>query len=322
MALEFFTGFEAVSSTNEAKALFDYTLDCYWTASGGFENTATFVTSTTGSFRKSVTPAKTKAVGFHLSMTEANDSFTLMGFKLIDSSEITIRNATTGCKVMVNSSVLATCVEYFDTAMHHFECEVFSDATAGYVIVKKDGVVIINATALNTTGGNIVEIERRWSLASQKMDNLYIADSLQGELYSHKLVPNVDASVQFTPSTGTSNFNLLETNDGDTSYVSSSTAGHKDLYGFTDLPEGAIPVAVTVTTAARRSGTGQRYLQTICEHNAVEYEVSDPTLLQLDYPNSISNPPIVDIMMLAPDGTAWTREKVNELKFGFKIPTA
>jgi hypothetical protein len=320
MAIEFFTGFETCSNVNQARAFFDYVLDLSFSTSGGFENSASLITSTTGSFRKNVSHAKTKAVGYHCSATEANDAQTMMGFTLSDNTKITIRNATTGCKVMVNSTVVATCTEYFDASLQHFECEVFSDAITGYVIVKKNGVEIINATELNTVGNDIIEIERIWSASSQRMDNLYIADSLQGEIYAYKLIPNQDVSIQFAPSTGAENYPLLETNDGDSSYVQSSTEGHKDLYGFSDLPEGAIPIAVMVTTSARRSGTGQRYLQTICEHNTVEYEVSEPKLLSLSYPDSTENQPIVDMMPLAPDGTAWTREKVNDLKFGFKIP--
>jgi hypothetical protein len=319
MTIEFFTGFEGCTSTGDVQAFFDYSLDVNYYSTGGFENSKALRTYSTGSFQKIVSTAKTKAVGFHCKATEANNAYTLMGFMLADGGEITIRNATTGCTVLYNSTIVASCSEYFSTNMHHFECEVFSNATAGYAIVKKDNVEIINATGLNTGGSDIIKIERRWSTAYQYMDNLYIADSLQGELYSFLMVPREDTSVQFTPSEGTTNYTLLETNDGDSTYVESSTVGDKDLYRFTTLPEGLIPVGAMVVTNARKSGAGPKYIQTISKQDLVEYNDSDPIPLSLDYPTGSDNRPVITMHATAPDGTEWTRTKLNEMQFGFKV---
>lgn len=74
-------------------------------------------------------------------------------------------------------------------------------------------------------------------------DDIYFVDNSDsigflGNVRIPYLKPASDSSIVFTRSTGSTSFNLVAdnpSNDGDSSYVTSSTPGDKDLYGVTSL---------------------------------------------------------------------------------------
>lgn len=122
-------------------------------------------------------------------------------------------------------------------------------ATVGQVIIKVNGVTIFNLTNQNTGTSDINKIllggagnYQGWSY-----DNLWILNATGshsndfplGVMRVAAMVPTSDATPnQFTPSTGTDHFALVDDaqSDDDTSYVYSETPGHVERFGISAAP--------------------------------------------------------------------------------------
>lgn len=91
-------------------------------------------------------------------------------------------------------------------------------------------------------------------------------NTFTGNIRALQLMPNADVTTQFTPLSGSTNFSQVDElhEDGDTSYVFSSTVGQSDLYSIASLP--FAPNSITgvnlrifarKTDAGARDGSGQ-----------------------------------------------------------------
>lgn len=326
MGIEFFTGFEGTTTTEDCRAMFDgIGGGSAYRSGGGYPSGICFGPSgylddSDVYYIKNCIAAKTKAMGHHVyaaNISTVSDEY-LMYFI---GPNVRIHNTSDGIYVVVNDVYLGTYGSQISTEWTHIEAELFSDAVVGYLKIKVNGTLICDVQDINTTGNDITSV--RWGVSNRntcKIDNIYIADELQGEIYSVLLTPDADASVEFDPLTGVDNFAMLQTNDGDTSYVQSDTLGSKDLYDYGDLPAGLVPKAVTTVTTARKSGTGERQLQGVVKQDSTEYDVGVPVTLSTVYPDETNHQPINRTYPLAPDGTEWTASKVNAIQFGFKVP--
>lgn len=343
MAVEFFTGFEGCTSLDQAQSLFDIVGSrLEWRATGGWDDGSWVIThrGDSGYYIKNLqTPLAQVVFGAHTgvatgdSVYESNQYF--LRFRNGSSNHISLVTGDVGEVTVRNSAgdILDTLsVPGFGTEgdLVHFEVMVIIDETNGYVGVKLNGVLISELEDINTKNPSADPTVTNMYLGSCQdhifshndpglgWDNVFIADDWAGELKSRLIIPSADDSVAFDPSAGSDNYALVETDDGDTSYVSSDIVDTQDMYEFgptiTELME--IP-AVSIVVVARKDDVGARQLTTLMEQDAVEYEL-ETGALGGSYP-SAAGQGFIQTLALAPDGSAWSPTIVNALKAGFKV---
>jgi len=359
MGLEFFTGFEGINSWEEMIGFFS-DVETYY--QGTSAETVAFKTSgglddgkcigicywenkIFGYATINVTSVKTVALGFHIRNANYcpgwSSDYNSKRFYIckLNGADISLWNTDDGVAVYNAAGTRLALYEHImSSGIHHVETKVYSNASAGTVTVKIDGLEIISLTGANTSGNDITSVTlgntarcsvegdvidiygdslRGWAY----FDNIYIADDLQGELASYLIKPESDDSVQWTPSTGADNYAMVDEvgSDGDTTYVETTTAGYKDFYEFEDLPGTVTTInGVSVVVVAKKvDPSGLTQVQLLAEQDASEYEVGDAFTLTTEYPENFSEAQC-RVFSTCPDGTAWTPAKLNAIKWGIK----
>jgi hypothetical protein len=129
-------------------------------------------------------------------------------------------------------------------------------------------------TTITVRGSGDSDTDKRRGM----IDDIYIADgaSFLGPLKVVTLRPDADTTVEWTPSTGSTNYNLVnETPDLQTTYVSSGTANDSDLYDIGDLPAIIVDiVGVQIEVQAKLSATGSETLSIQCESDSIQSAVA------------------------------------------------
>jgi len=205
----------------------------------------------------------------------------------------------------------------------HIEVCLFSDASAGTIVIKVNGHEICNESGLNTDGQDITGI--RLSSPYTKhgnsyYDNIYFADELQGMLQMSLARPNGDYDADdFTCSSGTDRYALIDEDyDGDASYIESDTVGHQAIFDYEDYAAGGTVVAVQVNTIAKQTDSGRSIKHVFVQDSSV-YD-GDEFALGLDYPGQGALiPPYFEVLNTLPDGSAWTTSGFNDLKIGVEV---
>jgi len=327
MGLEFFTGFEGCNSSGDAKALFPYSNgEIHFSATGGYNNGKRARVRNGGEYMQvNCTPGKTKVYGGHiifasLGTYNTNPEYT---FLHIPECNISVWNDPMGLDIRSGATQLATVPGVIiPPEITHVEIKVYSHATEGTLEIKINGVSVASLTGINTGGADITQMRFYGTPHNGDIswDNIFVADDWQGELISVLCSPVGDTQAQFTPLAGTDNFAMVDESgqDGDTTYVASSTVGNQDLYGFSAVPAGQLVKGVTLVTVARKDVVGPRKLQPCAVQDTTEYPVGSEKVLALTYPSSTQQGSITTLPT-APDGTAWTRDKLNALSWGFKV---
>jgi hypothetical protein len=167
-----------------------------------------------------------------------------------------------------------------DNNWHHLQFQYTSGASGtGNVVIKLDGNAEISFSGDTRAGGSAtndftrVEVVELWPmLAGGTLSYAFplfwddTAGGLTGQLSSpHKMealaTSGAGDSTQFTLGAGSSNFSAVgdsAVNDGDTSYVTDSVSGHKDLYQMANMastPVGIYTVVVNNVVAASDAGS-------------------------------------------------------------------
>jgi len=155
------------------------------------------------------------------------------------------------------------------SAWSYLELEVKLGTSDGRIVLRINGVEMFAADAIDTQHGSNTGMEEcRWldvSQSTQRVDDIYICDdtgesqnTFLGPVKVWAVDPASDVQAEWTPDSGADNYArvaLAGGHDGDSSYVASSTVGHKDLYGTAALPGSAqTPVAVQLFHLARKDG--------------------------------------------------------------------
>jgi hypothetical protein len=159
---------------------------------------------------------------------------------------------------------------------YYIEIQTIIHPTAGTIKVWVNGTLTsINYSSLNTRSSansyaNQVLISAPGS-ASTFWHDIYVNDSTGsvntgnlGDVRVACMRPTSDSSVQWTRSSGASNFDMVDdtTPDDDSTYNSDSTAGHEDAYGLGALPSGAGTVyGVQAVVYARKDDAGARTMK-------------------------------------------------------------
>ena len=326
MAIDFFTGFEGCGQTSDVQALLyqvhDATRPSY-SATGGYANgKCVKMNSSYRAFFQVCTHAKTKVFGFHVRYASTRNYTVTTAYCLVafGGPNIQIWNTSSGLDIRHGSTQIATGSSFVGPGLTHVEVKVFSNATTGTVQVKINGVLVVDASGLDTDGADITNAYFGTAYNEDTCyDNIFIADDWQGELTSCLLQPTSDTAVEFTPSAGTDNFALVDdaAQDGDTTYVESNTLNHEDLYGYSDIATDAVIKAVSIVTVAKRTDATARSIQHVARQGATDYDL-DTFVLADAYP-AAANAGQFEVLDAAPDASAWTPTILNAMSFGFKV---
>lgn len=199
-------------------------------------------------------------------------------------------------------------------------------SNTGSVEVKIDSATEINATSIdimNSANTYIDNIRLRGNSADIAIDDFYLLDTtgtinnnFLGDSRIDPFFPTADNTVQWTPSTGTDNFAMVDDAipDGDSTYVYSSTPGDIDLYDFTDMPVGTGDVfGVQVVANARKMDAGSRSLKLKIK-SGVTTQTSATIPLSTTYANKIA-------IFEDSDGAAtpWTKILVDAAQIGIEV---
>lgn len=343
MALEWFEGFEDMSATFPPGNRANYAQNTDWTTvaqyqvSGRFADSKAVSSNLSGSanfryFMKTATTSVACAASITQS-TRADPTASLYSW-----TGITLEGASTAnnLNVAVNSAgaivvfrgTSGTANTLITTASglvsagtwYHLGVEVVRSATVGTCNVYLNGVQVVSLTGANTGSDAVSSIV----CASQNnvnvtWDDFYVCDvaTWLGECRSSPLVPTSDVSVDFTPSTGSSNYAVVDELPPDTSdYVYSDVASDRDLYGVTDLSFTPLSIAgVKTSLLARKDDISTRTFRSVLKSGSTT-ATGATTAAQGSY--SFSS----DIFPTDPDtSSAWTKSGVDALQIGFEIVT-
>lgn len=176
------------------------------------------------------------------------------------SSYVAIRNGTThllnigqlstGAIRVTSSTTGSLSANIIDTSVvglmspniwYYIECKVYFNGASSTCEVWLDGNRVINfsGTIGSTAADSIYFRPSSDTGLRSDFDDVYVNTGTRlGDCRVETIVPNADtATADFTPSTGSAHYALVDElpANGDTDYVSSGTAGHKDLYDMTTL---------------------------------------------------------------------------------------
>lgn len=128
--------------------------------------------------------------------------------------------------------------------------------------------------------------------------------------------PNGDGTVQFTPSSGSSNYLMVNESspDGDTSYVQSATSGQQDLYDFANLSVAPTSItSVILNSHVENPNPGTINFKGICKSSATQ---TDGT--SIIAPSNYRT--LQQAFGIDPNtAAAWTTAGLNAAQFGIKV---
>lgn len=230
-----------------------------------------------------------------------------------------------------SGTLLATTTNvYANGVYHHIEAKAVIADSGGSCEIRINGVTAINYsgdTRQSVTGTAGIDrvgfTSSGTSTASGAWDDIYVLDTtgsfandFLGDVRINTLAPTSDSSVQFTRSTGASNYLCVDEGryNSDTDYVESSTVGHTDKYGYADLAAGVTTVhgVQAVCWAKKTDATTRTIRQNIYS--------SASTAAQTAFGLTIGYAPYYHVAALNPDGSVqWTPTSVNAALAGFEI---
>lgn len=314
------------------------------------------MSNNTGNFGFQTTTASTNIggtrteiyTGFAFRMTNRvnNLNYNFFYFGEAGADHIMLRSNADGsidaCRSITNNAAaLASSAagKILNNTWHYIEVYVRVHDTTGQVIVKVDNAEVININNVDTRNGGSGYITLLGPLHSssngapsdyigsqQDYDDWYVCDTSGADNTSFLapvridgLLPTADATpTDFTPLSGSTSWEMIDeaAPDGDTTYNTSSTIGHKDVVELASVPS---PASITIfgvvsRVRAKASDLGVISLVPSVISNAVEDDGATAAL-GTGY-NEYS-----DLLERNPDGNvAWTDSTVNALQLAYRIP--
>ena len=279
-----------------------------------------------------------------------NETVLGFGLRCVSISTTTIarffRNMVTQCRLQVRGTSgstyvidlvngggvpLATTSTLAVNAWYYIEVKINFHASTGSCQFRIDTVNDASVSNVNTTGtGGVTgtdQMEMAGS-AGQNLDDWYWLSTtggthtdFLGDRTLEGIYPDSDGAVlDFTPSSGTTHWNLLLDAPGyvlahDSSYVSSNTSGHRDLVGMTNLSvlQSTIDALITCTTV-RLDVLGSRTLRGLVRSGGTIYNGPNRTI------NTVAFESFYTIWEQDPDvADAWTIASINNVQTGFEL---
>lgn len=277
-------------------------------------------------FSVSIPATGTVCTGFAIRSSLLSSDQPIVALKASNSIQATLSNTSAGVlKVFrgshLSGTLLGSASGYpFDApggAWRYVEFIMSRNATTGLAQVYFDGALVIDLNNVNTDNGSAFDTITLLTGGgtSSDLDDLYIADTATrvGERRVETLRPSLDASVQWVPDTGVANYaRVNETQaDGDTSYVSTATAGQKDLYGIGALSETPTTIdAVQVSNIARKTDSNSHTIRANLKSSAT---TANGTPLAVGSSYGV----LAEIFATDPNGGgAWSAAAVNAAQIG------
>jgi len=281
------------------------------------------------SIRKQFAETKTTwIVGFAMKGNTGNGDDILQILNALDletdaSGKIYVKRGST---TLGASGDAGTEVNVFgDDAWHYIELKVVIDSVAGSWELRVDGVESASGSGVNTgTAASAIDFELDYY--DQYIDDVYICDGdgtanndFIGPAFVEGLLPTSDGnSSDWTPSSGTDNYVLIDENPSDldgTDNVSTTTQDAKDTYGYADLTSSPDLIrGLQVNTDARKLTVANQDLANVTRSGTTESDsVAETVTDETDFKT------VVAVFEQDPDtSAAWTQAGVNAAEFGIK----
>lgn len=260
------------------------------------------------------------------SVAGAGDVFTIQA-----GSTLTCRLQITAAGILRVQNSGSTTVATGTTALnpgtwYYVEVKVVIAGASGSVEVHLNGVSEIAATTGNFASTNVDTIglngARSGASNTVDFDDIYVLDTtgsaprntFLGDVRVATIYPSSDgAHTAWTPDSGTAHFSRVNetTPDGDTSYVSDSTPGDIDSYGFGDIDGAATVYGVQTNLYARKDDAATRQIAPLTRQASTDYVGATVTLgsTYTTYSQLFNQDPVA---------ADWTAGNVNADEFGVK----
>lgn len=197
--------------------------------------------------------------------------------------------------------------------------------TVGTFEVKVNGTSVLSGSGQDTRNagavGTINVFRLTTSGATDDIDDWYgvpASADFKSNPRAIGQLPNSDGGVlQWTCSTGSTHYQMVDdaTPGGDTDYVSDSTSGDRDTYGFPSLPvgTGSTVYGVMVRIWARKDDAGARTVTGVVRIGGVNYDNGTTYAITSSYV------PYEPLWNTDPStSSAWTVTGVNGAELGIK----
>lgn len=329
MSLEFMDGFDHYSNSTSMARKWDTGSSSFAFPAGRFGGLAS--NQDNSSATKTLTSVATRVVGFALFPFTSLAAATILSFLDSGTVQVDLRLAATGTlQVTRNGTVLATSSAGVVSAgvWQYIEFKAKIDPTTGTYEVRVGGVTVLSGSGANTRN-TANSTTNQFKIATPSLTQLYFDDlyalNISGLVNSDFLgecriltsfATGDGASSQWTPSTGTNHFAVIDetTPNDDTDYNSDANVGDIDLYTFPSVsPTGAIG-AVQTTMCARKDDAGTRQLSEVCRSGGTNF-VGGLTFTMLS-----TYLMYMQIRETDPNtSSAWTNSGVNNAQFGAKV---
>jgi len=218
---------------------------------------------------------------------------------------------------------------------HYLELDVvIGSGTSGSVTVRLDAHTVLTLSATNTqatanASWSVLMLASAANSFDLRIDDVYVCDSngsvnntFLGDVSIKALFPNTNgANSGFTRTGGSASGNYTavneKPNDGDTSYVASTTPSTIDTYKYPTLPLTVSAVnAVQARAVARKDDAGIRHITARYRHTdntEADFSATDGNLTS-------TYTSVVQIQELNPrTGVAWTTGDLSGGEFGPRI---
>lgn len=197
--------------------------------------------------------------------------------------------------------------------------------TVGTFEVRVNGVSVLSGSGQDTRNGGAVGTINTWrfttSGATDDFDDWYGSPASADWKSNPRAIgqlPNSDGGVlQWTCSTGTTHYVLVDdaTPGGDTDYVSDSTSGNRDTYGYpaVGVGSGSTVYGVMIRIWARKDDAGARTITGVVRIGSTNYDNGTTYALTSSYA------PYEPLWTTDPStSSAWSVSGVNGAEYGIK----
>ena len=246
-----------------------------------------------------------------------------------DNRNVELRVNTLGrlyVSIRQGAAYYDTNINIFTNTWYYVEMKAYCASSGGYVIVRLNGVEILNVSGINTAYNSNNPNTERFKIMGHDwffFDDWYICDNsgtknndFLGDIKVLSYTPSRDGSrIDFTPVGATSNYQAVNETlqNSDTNYVTQSGIGMYDLYGFTAPSISGSLLGIQQTVTARKDDSGTRFIKLIGSYGSNNAESSSISLL--DTYRTYFN--IYESRIGTNED--WSFNDLNSAEFGFKI---
>lgn len=256
-------------------------------------------------------------------------------FRLNDQMEITVYlsgstfNDVTDTST-VSGTFLGKTTPLTVDAWNYIEIRAYIDDTAGEVEIRVNGASLLSVSGVDTqyyTDSNYVNavyLSGAASSVNTRFDDFYIRGdtvlTAGGFLGDCKVITSypdaAGSSAQLTPTGAATNHEATDdpTPDGDTTYVESATATHRDLYSIGNIAQGGGTIhAVQVSALSKKTDTGYRAQKLVVKSGATT-DVGPEQALSTDY--------VYKTKLYETDpntGAAWLESNLDSVEAGLEV---